>query len=88
MLMSRDAQTMQLEGWAQADIDETQSTMRALFECLPGNGYFVWVPGMFHIDFSDAPLYSLLASQMGLTGSIDGPRARSIVGAYSLALKI
>ncbi len=85
MFLTRDAETMQLEGWSQADIDETLTTMRAVFESLPGDGYFVQVPGMFHQDFSDAPLLSPLSSWLGVTGPTDGRRALGITGACSLA---
>ncbi len=85
MWISRPAEFMQREGWAQADIDETQSTMRAVFESLPGEGYLVLVPGMFHLDFTDAPLMAPLGSLVGLFGPIDAQRAHSIVNAYSLA---
>lgn len=85
MWISRDAQTMQLEGWAQADIDETQTSMRAVYESLPGDGYLVLVPGMFHANFTDAPLFSPLASLAGLSGPFDAQRAHSIINAYSLA---
>ena len=85
MWITRDAESMRLEGWAQADIDRTLGTIRAVFDGLPGDGYLVRVPGMFHVDFSDAPLFSPLTSWLGLTGPIDGQRARSIVSAYELA---
>ncbi len=76
---------MQLEHWTQADIDETQTTMRAVYESLPGDGYLVLVPGMFHANFSDAALYSPLLPWLGLTGPIDGDRTNSIIGSYTLA---
>ncbi len=85
MWISREARWMQLEGWVQADIDETQTTMRAVYDSLPGDGYFVRVPGMFHVNFSDAPYFSPIMSQIGLTGPIDGQRGQDIVNAYSLA---
>ena len=85
MLITRDAQTMQAEGWAQADIAETQSTLLALYEKLPGAGYFVRVPGVYHADFSDAPLMSPLTAMLGISGPAGGDRARRIAGAYSLA---
>ncbi|MGF1571007.1 MAG: alpha/beta hydrolase family protein [Nodosilinea sp.] len=85
MWISRDAQTMQLERWSQVDIDETQSSMRAVYESLPGEGYLVLVPGIFHLDFTDAPLFSPLASLLGLSGRLDTQRTHSIINAYSLA---
>ena len=59
--------------------------MRAVFESLPGDGYFVQVPGMFHLNFTDIPSWSPLFRLLGLTGPIDGQRAHSIINAYSLA---
>jgi predicted dienelactone hydrolase len=83
--LSRDARTMQLEGWQQHDIDETQSTIRAVYDQLPGDGYLVLVPGMFHADFSDGPLISPLAARFGISGSLPAGRAHEIVNAYSVA---
>ena len=87
MWISRDAATMQREGWMRADIDETQTTMRAVFENLPGDGYLVLVPGMFHQNFSDFPYFviSPLDAWLGLDGPIDARRAHAIIDAYSLA---
>ena len=90
MWISRDAETMRLErqrsgGWSEADINQHQNTMRAVFESLPGDGYFVRVPGMFHANLMDIPYWSPLFSRLGFTGPIDGQRAHDIINAYSLA---
>ena len=90
MWITRDADTMRLErrragGWSEADIDETLTTMRAVFDSLPGDGYYVQVPGMFHVDMTDTPSLSPLASRVGLSGPIGGQRAHRIINAYSLA---
>lgn len=85
MWITRDAKTMRLEHWREADIDETLTTMRETYEHQPGAGYFVQVPGMFHLDFSDAPLLSPLTSWLGVTGPIDGERAHAITSGYALA---
>ena len=90
MWITRDAETMRLErrragGWPEADIHEHQATMRAAFENLRGDGYFVQVPGMFHVNLTDIPYWSPLLSWLGVTGPIDGQRAHSIINAYSLA---
>jgi hypothetical protein len=85
MWITRDAESMRLEGWPQSDIDEHQTTMRAVFESLPGDGYFVRVPGMFHLDMTDLPFLSPLASRLGLSGPIGGDRAHEIINAYSVA---
>ena len=85
MWISRDAETMRHEGWPQTYIDEIQTSMRAVYEKLPGDGYLVLVPGIYHNDFSDARLLSPLTSLVGLTGPIDGERAHAILRSYSLA---
>jgi hypothetical protein len=90
MWITRDAETMRLErskagGWPEAEIHAHQSTMRAVFESLPGDGYFVQVPEMFHFNLTDIPLLTPLAPRLGLSGPIGAQRAHSIINAYSLA---
>jgi pimeloyl-ACP methyl ester carboxylesterase len=91
MWITRDAGTMRLErqrsgGWSEADIAQTLTTMRAVFnKSLPGDGYYVQVPGMFHINFTDAAYWSPLLPLVGLVGPINAQRAYGIVNAYSLA---
>ncbi|MFN8439834.1 MAG: hypothetical protein U0175_03640 [Caldilineaceae bacterium] len=85
MWISREAQWMELEGWKQADIDETQNSMRTVYDSLPGDGYLVLVPGMFHVNHADAPYFSPVGSKIGFTGPIDGRRGLDIINAYSLA---
>ncbi|QBD74761.1 carboxylic ester hydrolase [Ktedonosporobacter rubrisoli] len=90
MLMTRPADTMRLErqkagGWTEQDIARTQLTMRAVYNHLPGDGYFVQIPGAFHIDFTDLDLFSPLAPLIGLGGPLGSQRAHEIVNAYSLA---
>ncbi|MEA2828034.1 MAG: hypothetical protein QOG43_2473 [Actinomycetota bacterium] len=84
MWITRDAQTMRDEGWAAIEIDEHQTTMRAAFESLHGDGYFVQIPGMFHANLTDLPYWSPLFPQLGVTGPIKEKRAHSIVNAYSV----
>jgi predicted dienelactone hydrolase len=85
MWITRDAATMRLEGWPRADIDQHQTSMRRVFDSLPGDGYFVQIPGLFHLNLTDFPLVSPLTSWLGVTGPIDAQRAHRIVNAYSLA---
>lgn len=91
MWITRDANSMRRErqqsgGWSEADITQTLTTMRAVFEqSLPGNGYYVQVPGMFHVNFTDIPYFTPLAPQLGFAGPLDMQRAHDIVNAYSLA---
>jgi hypothetical protein len=91
MWITRDAATMRLErqragGWSEKSIHEALSTMRAVFaKSLPGDGYYVQVPGMFHQNFTDAPYWSPLGRLVGFAGPIDVQRGFDIVNAYSLA---
>jgi predicted dienelactone hydrolase len=90
MFITRDAGTMRLEhqrfsGWSEKDIALTLNTMRAVYESLPGDGYYVQIPGMFHVNFTDLPYWSPLMSQIGVTGPINAQRGFDIVNAYSVA---
>jgi predicted dienelactone hydrolase len=85
MFISREVKWMQIEGWSQGDIDATQNTMRAVYDSLPGDGYLVLVQGMFHANFADTAFYSPLMTWLGITGPIDGDRANSVIGSYTLA---
>ncbi|HSJ54419.1 MAG TPA: carboxylic ester hydrolase, partial [Anaerolineae bacterium] len=90
MVITRDAETMRLErkragGWPESEITIHQITMRAVYDTLPGDGYFVQVPGIFHIDFTDTPRWTPLSSRLGLTGLIAGKRVHGILNAYTLA---
>ena len=90
MFITRDADTMRLErqrsgGWTEKDILQTLTTMRSVYESLPGDGYYVEIPTMFHVNFTDLPYWSPFTSQIGLTGPINSQRGFDIVNTYSLA---
>ncbi|MFI7442230.1 alpha/beta hydrolase family protein [Nonomuraea indica] len=90
MFMTRDAATFRLErerggGWPEEEISGTIDTMTDVYGRLPGAGYYVEVPGLFHADFTDAPLFSPLTGQLGLNGTLDPQRGHDIINAYSLA---
>jgi predicted dienelactone hydrolase len=91
MWITRPAGDMRLErsrsgGWPEAAITETLTTMRAVFDKhLPGSAYYLEMPGAFHVNFTDAPFWSPLTSQLGLTGPVDGKRMWDVVNAYSVA---
>ena len=90
MWITRDAGSMRLErqlsgGWSEAEIEAHQTSMHTVYESLLGPGYFVNVPGAFHLNFTDAPNWTPLASRLNLTGPIDGQRSHDIINAYSLA---
>ena len=88
--ITRDVETMRLErrrsgGWLEEEISEHQTSMRAAFARSQGAGYFVQVPGMFHVNLTDIPYWSPLLPWLGITGPIDAQRAHDIAIAYSLA---
>ena len=88
--ITRDAETMRLErrrsgGWLEEEISEHQTSMRTAFARSQGGGYFVQVPGMFHVNLTDLPYWSPLLPWLGVTGPIDPERAHHIINAYSLA---
>ena len=91
MWLTRDAGSILLErsrsgGWPDREIDETLTTQRNVFaESRPGHGYYVEIPGMFHVNFTDAPIWTPLAQRLALSGPIGGTRGHEIVAAYSVA---
>jgi predicted dienelactone hydrolase len=90
MWITRDANGMRLErqragGWSEVEIEAHQTSMRAVYAGLSGDGYFVHLPGTFHFNFTDIPIWTPLAPQLGLAGPIDAQREHNIVNAYSLA---
>ena len=85
MWITRNAMTMKSEGWSQYDIDQHQTTMRAVYNGLTGDGYFVQVSGMFHVNLTDVPSFSPLLSWLGITGPIDSKHAHDIINSYSVS---
>jgi predicted dienelactone hydrolase len=90
MFITRDADTMRLErtragGWSEKDIESTLTTMRSVYESLPGDGYYEQIPNIFHLNFTDFPYWSPITSQIGMTGPVNGQRMLDIINAYSLA---
>ena len=59
--------------------------MRAVYENLPGDGYYIKIPGIFHINFTDVPYWSPLLTKIGWTGPINTRRGFDIINAYSVA---
>jgi pimeloyl-ACP methyl ester carboxylesterase len=90
MWITRDAETMRLErqragGWSEEEIRAHLTSMRAAYESLPVEGYFVQVPGIFHSNFSDIPAWSPLVRWLGAAGPLDVRQAHDIINAYSVA---
>jgi hypothetical protein len=85
MWLTRDAASMQREGWSQADVDQHQQTMAAAFAAAHADAYLVRIPGTFHADFTDIPGVLPLARSVGLAGPIGVERAHAVINAYSRA---
>jgi Platelet-activating factor acetylhydrolase, isoform II len=87
MWILSDVDTWRLQRWSDLDVKQHQTTMRAVFEKLPGDGYFVQVPRMFHLNLTDVSLliYAPFGRTLGLFGPIDADRVHRIVNAYTLA---
>jgi hypothetical protein len=88
MWLTRPASDMQLEHWSEADIAQTLSTMWAVFNKEPArDGYYVSIPGMFHVNFTDGPYFTPRGSLLNppFAGPINAQRGFDIINAYSLA---
>ena len=90
MFLTRDAATMRLErrksgGWSEHDIATTLGTMRAAHAKSVGGSYYVEIPNLFHVNFTDLPYWLPVSAQLGLTGPIGNHRGFAIVNAYTVA---
>ncbi len=90
MIMSRDASVMRHErakagGWPEPEIGHTIDTERALFEHNHGDAYYVTMNGMYHVNWTDAPIWTPIVRWMGLAGPIDPYRGFADTNAYALA---
>jgi pimeloyl-ACP methyl ester carboxylesterase len=90
MFLTRDADTMRLErrqsgGWTEHDIATTLGTMRAAYAQPSGGGYYVEIPDLFHVNFTDLPYWLPPSAHLGLTGPIGGRRGFEIINAYTVA---
>lgn len=90
MWLTRKAEVMRLErekagGWTEKDILQTHETIRYVYDHLAEDGYIVSIDGLFHVNFTDAPLWSPILPVIGLTGPLNGKRGHTIINAYTLA---
>ena len=72
MVITRPTETMRTErersgGWTESDIQEHLSTMENLCKNTP-ESEFVQIPNIFHVDFTDAPLWMPFAHLLGFSG--------------------
>lgn len=87
MWLATDAASMRAQGWPEWEVALHQDTMRAAFESARSDGYFVHLPGTFHLNYTDLPytVATPIARALGLIGPLDWRRAHGIVSAYALA---
>ncbi|MCY7272148.1 MAG: hypothetical protein LH485_08895 [Sphingomonas bacterium] len=90
LIMSRDPRVMREEraaagGWPEDEIAHTVGDERALYERSRGDAYYLTLNGMYHVNWTDAPVWSPLIRWMGLAGPIDPYRGFAATNAYSVA---
>ena len=90
MIIGRGADSMRAErrkagGWPEPEIAHTSNTQRAVFEHNRADAYYVTIDGMFHVNWTDAPIWSPVVRWMGLAGPIDPYRGFAETNAYTLA---
>jgi hypothetical protein len=90
MIMSRDAEIFRQEraragGWPEPEIAHTIHDQRALFERNRGDAYYVTMNRMYHVNWTDAPIWTPIFRWMGLAGPIDPYRGFAETNAYTLA---
>lgn len=83
--LTRDGAVMRREGWSRSEIDDHVDTMRAAFERSRADRYLVEIDGAYHIDFTDAPLWTPAARWLGVSGPIGAKGAHRIINDYSAA---
>jgi dienelactone hydrolase len=84
LLVIRDAASMRREGWPERAIRRIEDSAGKTFDALRGRGYLVRLTGLFHADFSDAPLFSPLARFLGVAGPLPPARTHALVSAILL----
>jgi len=90
MIIGRDADVMRAErskagGWPEPEIAHTVNSQRALFEHNRADAYYVTMNGMFHVNWTDAPIWSPIVRWIGLAGPIDPYLGFAETNAYTLA---
>ena len=90
MIITREADSMRDErgkagGWPEPEIAHTIDSQRAAFEHNRADAYYVTMDGMFHVNWTDAPIWSPVVRWMGLAGPIDPYKGFAQTNAYTLA---
>lgn len=89
MIMMRDIETMRLEreksgGWTEKDIEQHLFTTKDVYKRLQNNGYYIQIPEMFHVDFTDVPLWVPYGRHVGLTGKLKSKKIHQIINTFSI----
>jgi predicted dienelactone hydrolase len=66
-------------------IGDNAQRFERLFQGLPNTAYWMTIAGTAHYDFTDLPMFSPLASTIGLKGPLEGSRVLRIINDYTLA---
>ncbi|MFT4039459.1 MAG: hypothetical protein QM692_14820 [Thermomicrobiales bacterium] len=90
MVISRDAEVMRQEraragGWPEDEVLFTTGSQRGLFAHNRGDAYFATMNEMFHVNWTDAPIWTPLIGWMGLAGPIDPYKGFAETNALTLA---
>lgn len=72
------------QGWADIVDSKNNQLFDQFYPNLGSNRGIIVVTGTKHFDFSDLPLLSPIAPQLGLKGPLNGPRVIEIVNTYLL----
>lgn len=90
MIIGRDSKSMRAErsragGWPEQEIAHTINSQRALFEHNRADAYYITMEGMFHVNWTDAPIWSPIVRWIGLAGPINPYQGFATTNAYTLA---
>ena len=91
MVVTRNPEAMRRErartgGWTDHEIDVHQRTMRSVVDqAAAGQGWFVRIDGLSHLDFTDVPAWTPLERLLGWSGPLDGRRGHTLINALSLS---
>ena len=70
------------QGWADLVDSRNNQLFNQFYPHLPDSKGAIFIQGTKHYDFSDLPLLSPIAPQLGLKGPLNGGRVTEIVNAY------
>ena len=72
------------QGWADLTDSKNNKLFNQFYPNITNNSGVIVIEGTKHFDFSDLPLLSPIAPQLGLKGPLNGERVTVIVDSYLL----